>query len=616
MHEASSKKLTHRDGTSRHLIARKSRLVGSDGRVHLIGSSADISELKQREAELEQAQQKAVLADRAKSEFLANMSHEIRTPMNGVLGMAELLSKTQLDQKQKTFTDIIMKSGTALLTIINDILDFSKIDAGQMVLDPAPFNLAEAVEDVATLMTTRAKEKDLEMIVRFQPGLPEHHVGDVGRIRQIVTNLMGNAVKFTDAGHVLVEVTGTETPDGTELRIAVTDTGIGIPAAKLAAVFDKFSQVDASSTRRHEGTGLGLAITSKLVELMGGQIGVESIEGQGSTFWVTLLLPMADVGEAPKFTPIDVTGARILIVDDNQINRSILMEQMASWGFDSCAAQSGREGLAVLKAASGVGIGVDCIVLDHQMPGMSGIDMARELRRSDGIRDTPIVLLSSVDQSIAPGLNVDLAIDVQLTKPARSSALLEALVETIQKRRQLPLTPTQTAPAIAGLRRVASARTMDAPVSAAPPAAMATPKPRADSDIHRVDILVAEDNEVNQLVFTQILAETGLTFEIVGNGTLAVKACAEMRPRMILMDVSMPEMNGLEATGCIRESETEQGARTPIVGVTAHALKGDRERCIEAGMDDYLSKPISPKLLLEMIEKWIGGDAEADRLKA
>jgi len=608
--------LTHRDGTSRHLIARKSRLVGSDGRVHLIGSSADISELKQREAELEQAQQKAVLADRAKSEFLANMSHEIRTPMNGVLGMAELLSKTQLDQKQKTFTDIIMKSGTALLTIINDILDFSKIDAGQMVLDPAPFNLAEAVEDVATLMTTRAKEKDLEMIVRFQPGLPEHHVGDVGRIRQIVTNLMGNAVKFTDAGHVLVEVTGTETPDGTELRIAVTDTGIGIPAAKLAAVFDKFSQVDASSTRRHEGTGLGLAITSKLVELMGGQIGVESIEGQGSTFWVTLLLPMADVGEAPKFTPIDVTGARILIVDDNQINRSILMEQMASWGFDSCAAQSGREGLAVLKAASGVGIGVDCIVLDHQMPGMSGIDMARELRRSDGIRDTPIVLLSSVDQSIAPGLNVDLAIDVQLTKPARSSALLEALVETIQKRRQLPLTPTQTAPAIAGLRRVASARTMDAPVSAAPPAAMATPKPRADSDIHRVDILVAEDNEVNQLVFTQILAETGLTFEIVGNGTLAVKACAEMRPRMILMDVSMPEMNGLEATGCIRESETEQGARTPIVGVTAHALKGDRERCIEAGMDDYLSKPISPKLLLEMIEKWIGGDAETDRLKA
>ena len=607
--------LTHRDGSSRFLIARKSRLVGGDGRVHLIGSSADISDLKQREAELEAAQQKAVLADRAKSEFLANMSHEIRTPMNGVLGMAELLSKTQLDQKQKTFTDIIMKSGNALLTIINDILDFSKIDAGQMVLDPAPFNLAEAVEDVATLMTTRAKEKDLEMIVRFQPGLPEHHVGDVGRIRQIVTNLMGNAVKFTDAGHVLVEVTGTDTGEGTQLRIAVTDTGIGIPAAKLASVFDKFSQVDSSSTRRHEGTGLGLAITSKLVDLMGGEIGVDSVEGKGSTFWIDLLLPKADVGETPKVTPIDVTGARILVVDDNQINRSILMEQMASWGFDSCAAQSGSEGLEVLKAASSVGIGVDCIVLDHQMPGMSGLDMAREVRRKDGIRDTPIVLLSSVDQSLAPGLNVDLGIDAQLTKPARSSALLEALVETIQKRRQQPLSAPRPAPPPAPAPR---------PVAAAPAAGPATPapaetvriKPAAGDGLHRVDILVAEDNEVNQLVFTQILSETGLTFEIVGNGALAVRAWSEMRPRMILMDVSMPEMNGLEATGRIRESEADQEGRTPIIGVTAHALKGDRERCLEAGMDDYLSKPISPKLLLEMVEKWVGGDAQPDRLKA
>jgi PAS domain S-box-containing protein len=585
--------VTHRDGSTRHLIARKSRLIGSDGQVHLIGSSADISDLKMREAELEAAQQKAVLADRAKSEFLANMSHEIRTPMNGVLGMAELLSKTQLDQKQKTFTDIIMKSGNALLTIINDILDFSKIDAGQLVLDPAPFNLAEAVEDVATLMTTRAKEKDLEMIVRFQPGLPEHHVGDVGRIRQIVTNLMGNAVKFTDAGHVLVEVTGTDTAEGTQLRIAVTDTGIGIPAAKLATVFDKFSQVDSSSTRRHEGTGLGLAITSKLVELMGGKIGVDSVEGQGSTFWIDVLLPKADIGEAPKVTPIDVTGARILIVDDNQINRSILMEQMASWGFDSCAAQSGSEGLEVLKAASRVGVGVDCIVLDHQMPGMSGLDMAREVRRNDGIRDTPIVLLSSVDQSLAPGLNIDLGIDAQLTKPARSSALLETLVETIQKRRQQPLSAMRRAQPPAPAPRPAAAAPNPGPAAPAP-AETVHVRPSAKDGLHRVDILVAEDNEVNQLVFTQILSETGLTFEIVGNGALAVRACAEMRPRMILMDVSMPEMNGLEATGRIREAEMGQESRTPIVGVTAHALKGDRERCLDAGMDDYLSKPISP----------------------
>ncbi|MFK7901326.1 MAG: response regulator [Nitratireductor sp.] len=594
--------------------------------------------------DLQVANQKANSADRAKSEFLANMSHEIRTPMNGVMGMAELLAKTELDAKQKTFIDIITKSGASLLTIINDILDFSKIDAGQMELDNGPFKLAEAVEDVATLVSSKVAEKDLELIVRVDPKLPTNLIGDAGRIRQMLTNLLGNATKFTDEGHVFVDVNGSLIEDRMDdqgrslyaLDFRVEDTGVGIAKDKCAKVFENFSQVDTSATRKHEGTGLGLSITSSLVELMDGEIGVDSEEGVGSTFWFKLELPvhesLEDEMKVDRYAHLDLSGSRVLIVDDNQVNRSILGEQMAAWKFDSAAAVSGAEALAVMRAAREQDISIDAVILDFQMPEMNGGDVVRAMRADPLIADIPVVMLTSVEFTEDGKSFSSLGVEGHLTKPARSSLLLETLMEAISSKLIDKHNKLSKSIEGAGERRQITPEKKEAPKKTPLNGTGVQVIPNLLDEPHQLDdggfsmdiderafdselgetvfksdyeILVCEDNEVNQIVFTQTLEDAGYQFIIASNGEIGVKLYQTHNPQLILMDVSMPKMNGLDATRKIRELEEGTGRHTTIIGVTAHAIKGDMEKCLEAGMDDYLPKPISPHMLVSKIEKYM-----------
>ncbi|MFB9947793.1 response regulator [Rhizobium puerariae] len=591
----------------RKWIHVEANLTGSD---HWLAVFTDVTDMKEREEELTRLLQRAEAADRAKSEFLANMSHEIRTPMNGVLGMAELLAKSNLDTRQKTFIDIIVKSGNALLTIINDILDFSKIDAGQMKLRKAPFDPVEAIEDVATLLSSSAAEKDIELIVRGDVSVRETVMGDAGRFRQIITNLVGNAVKFTEKGHVFIDLMSKPAgPGRMMLTVRIEDTGLGIPEEKLKSVFEKFSQVDTSSTRRHEGTGLGLAITAGLTELFGGHIEVASKPGRGSVFTVHLPFDVVSERNARAALPVNTSGARVLVVDDNAVNRRILTEQLTIWGFETVAADNGAEGLAILEEASRLGIVVDAIVLDYHMPEMNGLDFARLMRSDPLLDDTGVIFLTSMDMAGDDSIFAALNIQAHLMKPARANLLRSTVIDvvrTIRTRRRAMESPSSTTPsqlaANAPVAGVSASAVLSGPEPGGEPAST-LPMPSAPT----LDVLVAEDNEVNRIVFTQILQSTGWRFQIVNNGAEAVDAWRQHDPAVIIMDVSMPVMNGHQATQKIRELELETGAHTPIIGVTAHALETDRELCLQVGMDDYLSKPISPEALEAKIRVWIGG---------
>lgn len=569
----------------------------------------DITEQKRKQAQLAQAEARAKSADRAKSQFLANMSHEIRTPMNGIMGMAELLCATNLTPKQRNFAEIILQSSESLLRIINDVLDFSKIEAGEMELRAEPFNLVEAIEDVALLVSAKAASKNLELAVRFNPDLPAEMIGDGARLRQIVVNLVSNAVKFTEKGYVLINVDGELSTVNRErtanLVVSVEDSGIGVPKDKLGAIFEKFTQVDNSSTRAYEGTGLGLSICKSFVEMMGGEIGVDSIEGQGSKFWFRITLPIHETSSPQKSPPFDVAGARLLIIDDNEVNRSILTEQTTGWRFRAKAASSGEEGLELLKAAARVDAPFDVVILDYQMPMMNGAETAGRIRADPAISDTPIILLTSIDHRNIDAECSALGIRNQLVKPAKASLLLDAIIDAVHRHRDL------------------ASRVMARHESLQPEWPVGVAHPGVDMDRYAtskdassIELLIAEDNEVNKIVYRQILDGCGWSYAIASDGKEALDLIEARKPRVVIMDVSMPVMNGLEAAQELRRREIERGSvRTPIIGVTAHAMSGDMERCIDAGMDDYLCKPISPKRIIEKIEKFMNGRA-AERATA
>jgi PAS domain S-box-containing protein len=546
---------------------------------------SDITDLKSREDELRQLVTRAETADKAKSEFLANMSHEIRTPMNGVLGMAELLAKSNLDTRQKTFIDIMVKSGNALLTIINDILDFSKIDAGQMTLRDVAFSPVEAIEDIATLLSAKAAEKDIELVVRGAAAMPAAVMGDAGRFRQIVTNLIGNAVKFTDRGHVLIDLVSNTSPEGgVEIVIRIEDTGAGIPAEKMDSIFEKFSQVDASSTRRHEGTGLGLAITDGLTRLFGGTLTATSEVGKGSVFTVRLPMALAVASLPARIVPARAPGARILVVDAHDLSRKASHDLLLDWGFDATAVGSETEALAVLAAAVDMGVSVDAVLLDYQ-PDHSPA-FVHALRQSPATAGIAVIVLTSMNLPAEDTLLSSPDIQAHLMKPVRADLLRETVSEVLRAARGAKVqSPVQIEGKVLPLR---------------PPVVAVV-----DSESEALDVLVAEDNEVNQILFTQMLMAAGLSFRLVGNGEEAVEVFKTSRPGMILMDISMPVMNGLEASRAIRDLESGSGHRVPIVAVTAHVLDGDREQCLAAGMDDYLTKPISIEKLEEKLDRWL-----------